>query len=164
MWLAVCVAVFANPAVDARQQVDAIYLLGPIQHQDDAAVALTRELGVPVLLMTAAVDQVTGARYAVEHCGESTSTYRVECVLPDPYTTRGEARLLGDQVRQHGWKRVAVISTKGHLTRTRLLMDRCVPAEVLLWERPLATSAVGWLKTFVYESAAWTSVRVDGSC
>lgn len=164
-WLTVCIRTFATPVIDPQQQVDAIYLLGPTQHLDEAAVALVRDQKLaPLLLMTAAVDPTTGADYSSTHCGETTASYRVECVLPEPYDTRGEAQLLRSQAVAHDWRSVAVITTKGHLPRARLLMDQCVPARVVMWDNGSDNSLTGWLMTFVHESAAWTSARLSPEC
>lgn len=62
-----------------------------------------------------------------------TGTYRIECVSSDPHSTRGEAQLLGNQGEEHGWSRVAVVTTTPHAARARMLMERCTDAEVLLW-------------------------------
>ena len=58
----------------------------------------------------------------------------------------------------------AVITTKGHLPRARLLMDQCVPARVVMWDNGSDNSLTGWLMTFVHESAAWTSARLSPEC
>lgn len=166
-WLAVCVDVLVTPQVDPHQRVDAVYVLGPAETRIDGALELVDAGLAPVLLATTSV-RADGTTYATEHCGTVGATYRVQCVLPDPYTTRGEARVLGEQVADHGWTRVAVLTSTVHAARARMLMERCVGAdtEVLMWtldDRP-DPGVVGRLRGFVYQSAAWAKAQLEPGC
>lgn len=67
------------------------------------------------------------------------------CFRPEPYSTRGEARAIARLARQRGWRSVAVVSSRFHLFRVRLLVRRCtdvrlelVPAAVTWWRWPEA--------------------------
>ena len=163
-WLAVCVDVLLSPEVAPHERVDAVYVIGPAETRIDQALALVDDGLAPVLLATTSVRE-DGTTYATDHCGTTGATYRVECVVPDPYTTRGEARTLAEQVDAHGWTRVAVLTSTVHAARTRMLMERCVDAEVLMWttdERP--RGVVGTLRGFVYQSAAWAKAQVVRGC
>lgn len=164
-WLAVCVDTVAHPRIDPHERVDAVYVLGPAETRIDAALDLVDQGLAPVLLATTSVRD-DGSTYATEHCGTVGPTYRVECVLPDPYTTRGEARLLGGQVADHGWTRVAVLTSTAHAARARMLVERCTDAEVLMWtldDRP-DPGLVAQLRAFVYQSAAWVKAQVERGC
>lgn len=164
-WLSVCIDQIATPRADPIQQVDAVYVIGPVETRIDE-VLQTMDAGIaPVLLATTSINPDTGKAYATDHCGEVRDGYRIECVLPRPYTTRGEARLLRSQVHEHGWSKVAVMTSTPHLSRTRLLMERCVDADVLLW--PVETKdigSVGWTIAFVYQSAAWVKTQLERDC
>lgn len=163
-WVSVCVDVLAHPQTDPVEQVDAVYVIGPVETRIGETLALMDTGVAPVLLATTSVDRF-GRTYATEHCGTSTATYRVECVLPDPYTTQGEAQLLGEQVAKHGWTRVAVLTSTPHLARTRLLMERCTDAEVLMWPVGDGPGGVGgWAQAFVYQSAAWVKTQLVRDC
>ena len=68
---------------------------------------------------------------------------RVLCFLAHPYSTRGEARTVGELARQHGWHSIVVVSSTFHLTRVDLLFRRCyhgrlslVGAPVVWWRLP----------------------------
>lgn len=166
VWLVLCVDHVARPEVDPVGPVDAAYLIGPAETKIDAALAIMDEGAAPVLLATTSVNAETGEAYATGHCGLEAPAYRVGCVLPEPYTTRGEARLLAAQVDDHGWSRVAVITSTPHAARTRMLMERCVDAEVLLWTVDTSGSGSlrGWAGQFVYQSAAWVKAQVVRDC
>ncbi|AXH96909.1 YdcF family protein [Ornithinimicrobium avium] len=164
-WLAVCVDVLVTPQVDPHGRVDAVYVLGPAETRIGAALDLMDQGLAPVLLATTSVRE-DGTTYATGHCGTAAATYRVECVLPDPYSTRGEAQVLGEQVAAHGWTRVAVLTSTVHTARARMLMERCVDAEVLMWtldDRP-DPGVVARLEGFVYQSAAWVKAQLERDC
>ena len=51
-------------------------------------------------------------------------------VRPDPYTTRGEARAVARIGRERGWRSVVVVTSTYHVTRARLLVERCYDGEL----------------------------------
>ena len=53
--------------------------------------------------------------------------YEVLCPIPDPYRTRGEARMVAALARGRRWTRVLVVTSDYHVRRTRLLLARCAP-------------------------------------
>lgn len=163
-WACVCVRVVGHPQVDARQKVDAVYVIGPVETRIDQ-VLRTMDTGVaPLLVATTSIDGRTGQPYATDHCGLRTGRYEVECVVPEPYTTRGEARVLGRLVRERGWDRVAVVTSTPHAARTRMLMERCTDAEVLVWTVEEERGPVGWVQASVYQSAAWVKAQLARGC
>lgn len=77
---------------------------------------------------------------------------RVLCPRPEPYSTRGEARMVAALARDQGWDEVVVVSSRFHLLRVRLLFERCFDGELgtvaapnPTWRLPLSI-ALEWLK------------------
>ena len=77
---------------------------------------------------------------------------RVLCPRPEPYSTRGEARMVAALAREHGWDEIVVVSSRFHLFRVRVLFERCFDGELGTvaarnpgWRLPLAI-ALEWLK------------------
>lgn len=164
-WVSICVDVVAHPDVDPVGPVDAVYVIGPVETRIEETLELLDTGVAPVLLATTSVNQDSGQSYATDHCGRTTANYRVECVLPEPYTTQGEAQLLGEAAAYRGWDRVAVLTSTPHAARTRLLMERCTDADVLLWTvGPSPEGVRGWVGAFVYQSAAWVKTQVVRDC
>jgi len=58
------------------------------------------------------------------------ASFRVLCFRASPYSTRGEAQGVDRLARQLGWNAVVVVTSTYHLTRARLLFDRCLEAKV----------------------------------
>lgn len=153
----------AHPEIDELAQVDAVYVLGPVETRIDEALAVMDQGVAPLLLATTSVNQRTGEEYATEHCGRQTPGYAVECVIPEPYTTQGEARLLAAQVEEHGWTEVAVITSRDHAARARLWMERCVPVEVLIWEDGRSDGPPG-MSSVVHQTGGWVAAELEEGC
>lgn len=164
LWTGICVRYVAHPRLDPHERVDALYVLGPLETRVGPALGLASEGLTPVVLATESIDQTTGEPYFTQYCGVETSTYRVECVVPTPYTTRGEARALAAQVTKHGWTRVAILASTAQAERARLLMGRCVSATVLVWDYPESRSLIGWLMEFLHQSGGWVQAQFDRDC
>jgi uncharacterized SAM-binding protein YcdF (DUF218 family) len=60
----------------------------------------------------------------------------IRCVVPDPSSTRGEARLAARLAAEEGWPGLTVVTSRWHLHRTRLHFEACL-------DIPLAIVAVG---------------------
>lgn len=50
----------------------------------------------------------------------------VTCVRPEPFSTSGEAFATARLAAERGWERAVVVTSTYHLTRTRVLLSRCV--------------------------------------
>ena len=76
----------------------------------------------------------------------------VLCPKPDPYSTRGEARLVAGLARERGWDSIVVVSSRFHLFRSRILLERCYDGELAFvgapspWWRQPVSIASEWLK------------------
>jgi uncharacterized SAM-binding protein YcdF (DUF218 family) len=55
---------------------------------------------------------------------------RVLCFMPDPDSTRGEAHKVAELAERLGWQRVLLVTSTFHVTRARMLFDRCLDADV----------------------------------
>lgn len=163
-WLALCIRFVAHPRIDPVEHVDAMYVIGPVETRWPEALARGDEGVAPVVLATRSIDRTTGEAFFPPDCGEQRNGYIVTCVTPDPYTTRGEARLLAEQVREHGWTHVAVFTSTAHAARARMLMERCVPARVSVWDYPRQRTIGGWLWDFAYQSGAWLKAQFLRGC
>jgi hypothetical protein len=81
------------------------------------------------------------------------------CRRPDPYSTRGEARLITALAHQYGWHSLLVVTSDDQATRARVRLRRC-------WDGGLRVLTVGaspWWRlpyTTVYEAAALVKAEV----
>ena len=101
----------------------------------------------PVLVISDGLDPRSPAANRI--CRERA---QVLCPKPDPYSTRGEARLVARLARERGWDSIVVVSSRFHLFRSRILFERCydgrlafVGAPIQWWRWPVAIAAE-WAK------------------
>ena len=115
-----------HPRYDAITAADAVVVLG---EPDDQALALARQLldrGVSTQLL------LLVPWGAPPLCSRPPAGVTVTCVVPDPRTTRGDARAIASVAAAHGWHSVAVVTWDTHVTRSRRLVEACFPGRVAM--------------------------------
>lgn len=158
-WFALCWRYLVKPKVDPIQPVDAIHVLDPVPPKLEAARAALAEAGAKTMVITLP-ERLRGQ--SPGYC--ASQSYEVICRTPDPPTTRGESIMLAQLARERNWQQVAVVTFTSHISRTRMLMKRCVPAEVVVWGVPDRVSFRRWTRRFVYETGAWLKAQVVRGC
>lgn len=121
-------------ADDTRQEeaFDAIVALdGDRPRRVRAAITLAADGAAPVLVL------VRGDAVAPELVSAPELPFEVISVVPDPSTTRGEARAVARLARERGWRRVVVVTSSYHVLRAQLIFRRAVTCE-------LAFIPAGW--------------------
>lgn len=56
--------------------------------------------------------------------------FEVLCPVPDPVTTRGEARAIGEAAAQRRWQSVVAVTSSYHIARAELVLERCFPGRI----------------------------------
>jgi uncharacterized SAM-binding protein YcdF (DUF218 family) len=116
---AASVWLFGFPRTDAPGRADAVVVLSGSNHDRlPKALALMRAHVAPLLVFS------DGARTDPRLCARR-SPYRVLCLLPVPFSTRGEAEAIGRLARARGWRAVDIVTSRYHVFRTRLIVERC---------------------------------------
>ncbi len=82
-----------------------------------------------MLVVSGGFDPRQPAANEICHAGRGDG-FRVVCFTPDPDSTRGEAQEIGRLARENGWQRVLLVTSRFHVTRARMLVDRCVDGDV----------------------------------
>lgn len=90
--------------------------------------------------------------------------FTVYCARPEPFTTRGEARYLAAMAAEHGWSTVTVITFTPHITRTRILMERCFNGELRVVADHAPLSAAEWAYAYAYQTGAFLKVALKPGC
>jgi uncharacterized SAM-binding protein YcdF (DUF218 family) len=135
------------PLAPLPSQADAIIELGGPGDRDSAAMALARQHRAPVLIQSTTIGEA-----GTDRCLPAIPGVTILCFHPDPDTTRGEARYIGDLARQHQWKSVILITTPDHAWRARLRVKRCFSGEVYVSTTPLPP--LHWFIAIPYQWAA----------
>ena len=127
-WVGVAVRFVLWPAQDSARHADAVVVLAGDHLRLGKALELMTRRVAPALVISDGL--APGWRDANRLCRGGGNRFRVLCFRPDPYSTRGEARAVARMAAARGWRSVVVVTSTYHVTRARLLFDRCVDARV----------------------------------
>jgi hypothetical protein len=155
--------VFVFPSVDDPKDVDAVFVIGPPTFD---RIRMARELideGRTDTLVVSVADPDSDESYVQKICDVDQAD-RVICLRPDPYTTQGEARALRDLAEANGWSSAAVITATPHVTRSRLIFERCFPGELSLLASRGPRDFLGWVDQYVYQSGAFIKAWIHQEC
>lgn len=161
-------AAVASPRVDAPGDPDAVVVLGPVGQDGalDRGVQLATAHPRGVLVVS-----TEGHEMAEDHglCGSALgpSGKAAQCFLPEPMTTQGEARAVRDLARERGWQRVSVVTPAYHVSRARLLFDRCLSGtgtSVAVTDTGAALGFRRAAKEWVYQTLALLKDRIPVGC
>jgi uncharacterized SAM-binding protein YcdF (DUF218 family) len=127
--------------------VDAIIELAGPGDRDARAIELAKEHHAPVLVQSTVASDAKS-----DTCLQPIPDVTIECFHPEPETTRGEARWIGEEAAARHWSSIIIVTTPDHAWRARLRVERCFPGEVYVAESPLPK--LDWLKQIPYQWAA----------
>ena len=112
-------------AIRTEGPVDAVVVLGgsPTARLD-AATQLVQVLPDPPPTLVLAVQYPA----PILDCGTvpGLTELPVACFSPEPATTSGEAVWIADEAAAQDWGRLVVVTSDYHVTRARVLVERCV--------------------------------------
>jgi uncharacterized SAM-binding protein YcdF (DUF218 family) len=139
------------PKIDPAGRADAVVVLSGSNHDRlPKALDLMRAHVAPVLVVS------DGKHTEPRLCGLR-RPYRVLCVRPTPFSTRGEAEEIARLARARGWRTVDVVTSRYHIYRARLIVGRCFHGRLRMiastprpWDYVVG-SASEWPKLFVAE-------------
>lgn len=175
IWLIACSMILLRPDVtEVPQPTDAVFVLGP---SDQTRVGHARDLmdqglAPTVVYATPQGDFGDGSAATAGDIGkprcDTGRDYEVICFEPDPSTTQGEAMKMRDLAAERGWDDVIVITTRPHVPRAQLIVDRCYdgrsqwsPIDYVdsYWQHPWMT-----LKAYAYQSGGFLKAWVTPGC
>lgn len=87
--------------------------------------------------------------------------FEVTCPVPDPVTTRGEARAIAALAAERGWDSLIAVTSTYHIARAEMLLERCFPGRI----QPVAAGTGGlegarWWRAARHELAGHLGYRV----
>lgn len=145
---------YVFPPQDDPTGADLVYVIGPPDpSRIDLAEQLLDQGATAALVSVPTSDQ--GAPELTESglsfCRESAVT----CRNPVPFTTAGEALMLGDYVAQRDVGTIVVITVTPHVARTRYIFDKCYSGHVSVVGVDQHLSFGDWIYQYAYQSAAF---------
>ncbi|HEX2118886.1 MAG TPA: ElyC/SanA/YdcF family protein, partial [Acidimicrobiales bacterium] len=112
------------PSTDATpRRADALVVLSG-DHGERLARAKELLAGgvAPTLVLVGTPDSAEN----LDMCAGRT-TFDVVCLRPEPDNTRTEAAATAELARDRDWEALVVVTSTPHVSRARLLFDRCFP-------------------------------------
>lgn len=117
-----------SPAAAGERRADAIVVLGGRPNRLPVGLQLWHEHVAPTLVV-----------FNEDGRGDDEHLY----FRPDPYNTRGEARVTARLAREHGWRSIVLVTSSYHLPRARMIFRRAFDGEIVaagapptLWRLP----------------------------
>lgn len=119
---------FVWPEQDSPARADAVVVLaGSKQARLGKGLSLMQRGVAPVLVISDGRDPTWPQ--ANRLC-DGHAPFTVICFHANPYSTQGEAETVARLARRHGWRSIVVVTSIYHVTRARLLFERCFPGRV----------------------------------
>lgn len=129
-WIVATLRLVFFPTEDPVGSADAVVVLSGSKHERlDRGLELMRAGVAPTLVISGGFDARQPRASRLCHAGQGDG-FGVVCFTPDPDSTRGEAERVGRLAEERGWRRVLVVTSRFHVTRARMLFDRCLDGDV----------------------------------
>jgi uncharacterized SAM-binding protein YcdF (DUF218 family) len=129
-WLLLAIALFVLHPADEPGRADAVVVLAGSKHRLPVGERLVARGTAPTLVLSRDPE---GRNPPVERrCrrGEAEADASLVCFVAEPYSTRGEARALALLAAEREWETIAVVTSRFHLYRSELLVERCFDGDV----------------------------------
>lgn len=168
VWAIAGIFLYVVPPADEPAHADVLFVLGPPDRRIGYAEDLMQQGYAPTLAVSSPVGK--DGKYEAPIC-TANRLYRIICFNPDPFTTQGEAQALKRLSDQYGWKTANVLTAQFHVTRSRVLMDRCYRGDLhMIADRrglPLVSTSsptYSWAYQYLYQTAAFVKVAIHPEC
>jgi hypothetical protein len=113
------------PVVPKPSKADAVVLLSGDAARLDGALRLMNQGVAPTLVFVGMPDTPTVAAICDGDRG-----FEVVCLRPSPDDTRSEAEAVGALAEARRWDALAVVTSRYHIVRARLLLRRCFAGRI----------------------------------
>jgi uncharacterized SAM-binding protein YcdF (DUF218 family) len=148
-WLALALALFGFPQLDSPGRADAAVVLAGSPHRLPVGLELVEEGAARALAVSLDPDVRDPSSYRI--CRAGVEGVEVACFIADPYSTRGEARAVARLAAERGWDSVVVVTSRFHVFRSELLLERCFGGDIRMVEAPVDWWR--WPRALVNETA-----------
>jgi hypothetical protein len=157
---------YVRPQIDHLRHADAIFLLGGGDDRGRIAVALdlVRQGWAPELVASTGSTAPLGQPWLVQFCTNPRPGFKVDCITPDPPTTKGEGRELRRLAEKYNWRTVIVVAFRPHISRARFILKSCFDGDLVMVTSPAHLSAARWVYQYVYQTAGYVRAVLEPGC
>lgn len=144
----VSVLLFVRPSAGSSAGADAIFVLsGDRGERMAAALRLADRDAAATLVHVGTPDSLFVRRLCA-----GLERRNVVCLAPRPDNTRTEARAIAQLTRARGWTKPVVVTSTYHVTRSRLLVARCLDRG---FETVAARPGIRWWQWIPHIAHEW---------
>jgi uncharacterized SAM-binding protein YcdF (DUF218 family) len=154
---------YVRPQIDQLRHADAILILsGPHHRRYPFGFDLAGEGWAPNLV----ISNPSGANdpELTNYCAAPHPEFAVHCFVPDPPTTKGEARQLRRLASQYGWRTVIVVTFRPHISRARFIVEQCFDGNLVMVASPAHISELRWAYEYLYQTAGYARTVLQPGC
>ncbi len=160
LFVVVGLPIYVFPDVDAPRRVDVVFVLGPINKSNFAAGQNLVERGfAETLLLSTPTDENAELCEAADVIDDD-----VICFRPEPSTTQGEAQQLAALAKKYKWESVMVVASTPHISRARLLIERCFAGEIAMVSYRTDNRFRIWAEQYIYQTGAFVKALLNPAC
>jgi uncharacterized SAM-binding protein YcdF (DUF218 family) len=157
------VPVYARPQIDPLRQADAILVLGGPHHSRyPFGIDLGGKGWAPTVVISKTNDP--SETWLTNYCTTPHPPLNVRCFVPDPPTTKGEARELRNLAATYGWRTVIVVTFRPHISRARFILEQCFDGSLIMVASPERLSVRRWAFEYVYQTAGYMRAVLESGC
>lgn len=161
-WAVIGLPFFVFPATGPLpEHADVIVVLGPDTPQRvELAERLFHDGVAPAMLWSTPTVPSATPDEVLETCR---TTPGLQCFVPSPSTTAGEAQELARVARDRGWTSAIVITQTPHLARARSIIGGCFDGRLTMASsgEPVEN---GWVWAYAYQTAATVKAWLHPAC
>lgn len=162
LFLAATARFFVWPSTSDADRADAVVVLdGGTGERLDKARALMARGVAPTLAISTGREMDTDE--ADDLCTKP-QPFAVVCFSPRPDSTRGEAQALATLARQNRWNEVVLVTSTYHVTRARILVDRCFGGRVDVVAASPPRRPLHWAGAIAHEWAGMLEATLRRGC
>jgi uncharacterized SAM-binding protein YcdF (DUF218 family) len=144
---------------DKPVRADAVVVLSGAKNRLPVGAQLVREHDAPLLVVSRNDKPTPLEQQACAHRLD----LKTLCVRADPFSTQGEARLIARLARDRRWSTVDVVTSKFHVYRARLMIERCYDRRLVVVDAP-NPKGVDLLRNVVLEPVKLVYHELRRSC
>ena len=161
--------VYVRPQIDPLRHADAILVLGGRDYDRyPFGIGLGEQGWAPNVVLS--IDRWRTGLCATPH----PHLNNLRCFIPDPPTTKGEARELRSLAARYGWRTIIVVTSRPHISRARFILEQCFDGNLAMVESPggsgvsagraVHLSMLGWAYQYIYQTAGYARAVLEPDC
>lgn len=153
--VAVNLRLFVWPRTDPVHPADAVVVFaGGDGERLDRGLELVRDGVASTLALSFGPDRLCGTE----------QPFAVVCFTPEPENTRGEAETIARLAAERGWTNLVLVTSTSHVTRARLLLERCYEGTLQVTDATPRQDVTGWMRAIVHEWGGLVTAMAQRDC